>query len=242
MVQASRGEILAKLQRDILPLQGYKATSGASINIGCAPIANAFPNQQFPTGVIHEFINTGNENFSAPAGFISGVLKAIMQNGGVVIWISTYHSVFPAALAQLGIDPSNILFIHAKNEKHALWATEEALKCNGLAAVVSEVKQLDFTISRRWQLAVEQSQVTGFILHSKMHSLNTIASIARWKVTHVASVLPGDLPGVGFPRWRVELIKVRNGKPSEWIIEWNAGKFIEIKEETTIRQMGRKAV
>lgn len=39
---------------------------------------------------------------------------------------------------------------------------EEALKCGGLAAVVGEVQDISFTASRRLQLAVEQSGVTGF--------------------------------------------------------------------------------
>jgi protein ImuA len=33
------------------------------------------------------------------------------------------------------------------------------------------------------------------------------------------------LPGVGFPKWNVELLKVRNGKPGSWQVEWAAGKF-----------------
>jgi protein ImuA len=36
------------------------------------------------------------------------------------------------------------------------------------------------------------------------------------------------MPGVGFPRWEVELLKVRNGEPGKWIIEWspNGIKYI----------------
>jgi protein ImuA len=37
-------------------------------------------------------------------------------------------------------------------------------------------------------------------------------------------------PGVGFPRWNVELLKVRNGKPSSWKIEWSGNRFQNIEE------------
>ena len=37
-----------------------------------------------------------------------------------------------------------------------LWVIEEALKCEGLAAVIGEIKELSFTQSRRLQLAVEK--------------------------------------------------------------------------------------
>ena len=42
-----------------------------------------------------------------------------------------------------------------------MWAIEEALKCDGLAAVIGEMKELSFTNSRRLQLAVEKSHVTN---------------------------------------------------------------------------------
>jgi protein ImuA len=99
------------------------------------------------------------------------------------------------------------------------------LKCEGLAAVVGELSQLDFTVSRRLQLAVEQSRVTGFILRVNPRQLTTTACVTRWQITSLPSVLPGEIPGVGFPRWNVQLLKVRNGKPGNWKIEWNAGKF-----------------
>ena len=102
---------------------------------------------------------------------------------------------------------------------------EEALKCDGLSAVIGEMQELSFTASRRLQLAVEQSRVTGFILRHNPRNLNTTACVTRWKITSLPSELADDMPGVGFPRWNVELLKIRNGKPGAWQIEWTAGPF-----------------
>jgi protein ImuA len=33
------------------------------------------------------------------------------------------------------------------------------------------------------------------------------------------------MPGVGFPKWNVELLKMRNGKPGSWEVEWNINGF-----------------
>ncbi len=33
------------------------------------------------------------------------------------------------------------------------------------------------------------------------------------------------MPGVGAPRWKVELLKVRNGLPGAWIVEWVDGRL-----------------
>lgn len=113
---------------------------------------------------------------------------------------------------------------------------EEALKCEGLAAVIAEISELGFTASRRLQLAVEESQVTGFILRRNPRLLNTTACITRWEITAAPSTTENNMPGVGFPKWNVELLKVRNGKPGKWQIEFTAGKFRHISKIVIIPQ------
>jgi len=117
-----------------------------------------------------------------------------------------------------------------------LWVMEEALKCEGLAAVICEIPELGFTASRRLQLAVEESQVTGFILRRNPKSINTTACITRWKITAAPSETENKMPGTGFPRWNVELLKVRNGKPGKWIVEFAGGKFRHVSTIVAIAQ------
>lgn len=226
---ASKADIIAQLQKEILPLQGYKAIlKNAGDDIGIGPIKHAFPNAAFPLGAVHEFLSDCPENNAATCGFVSGILSSLMKKGGASIWIGNSRTIFPPALKSFGIAPDKIIFIELKKEKEMLWAMEEALKCEGLAAVIGEIKELSFTDSRRLQLAVEQSQVTGFVLRNNPRSVNTTACITRWTITSIASELANEMPGVGFPRWNVDLLKVRNGKPGSWQIEWAAGKFRHI--------------
>ena len=118
---------------------------------------------------------------------------------------------------------------------------EEALKCEGLAAVIGETSELSFTASRRLQLAVEQSRVTGFVLRVQPRNPGITASVTRWKISPISSVLPDSMPGVGFPRWNVELLKVRNGKPGAWQLEWKGGRFRHVLLVTPIlREQHRK--
>jgi protein ImuA len=109
-----------------------------------------------------------------------------------------------------------------------LWSMDEALKCGALSAVIGEMKDISFTASRRLQLAVEQSQVTGFILRHSNH-LNTTACVSRWKITSIPSEPVDDLPGIGFPAWKVELLRMRNGRTGVWSMKWMEGKFHELK-------------
>ena len=232
---ATKADIIVQLKRDILPLQGFKTTlNNTVVDAGLGPIKNAFPNSTFPIGAIHEFIAAGVEDTAATGGFVAGIISALMKAAGATIWISASRTVFPPALKSFGIAPDKIIFIDLKKEKEILWAMEEALKCKGLSAVIGEVQELSFTTSRRLQLAVEQSQVTGFILRRNPRSLNTTACITRWKITSLSSELADDMPGVGFPRWNVALLKVRNGKPGSWQIEFAAGRFRHVSKIAAI--------
>jgi len=235
-------DIIARLQRDILPLQGFKnASHNLNINIGLHSIESSFPNSIFPTGCIHEFLTSSPEDVAASSGFITALLSHLIQPNGVYIWISTSENIFPLTLKRFGIDPHQIIFINLKNEKDVLWTIEETLKCERLTAVVGEVKEIDFTESRRLQLATEKSRVTGFIIRNQARIINTTACIARWRIISLASELSDGMPGVGFPRWNTELLKVRNGSTGNWKVEWAANQFRNIEENIfSIQQEQRR--
>jgi protein ImuA len=237
----TKADIIAQLQRDILPLQRFKTTlNNTVVDAGFGPIKNAFPNDEFPLGAVHEFMVAGPEDAAATGGFVAGVLASLMRDGGATIWISSSRTIFPPALTSFGIAPDKVIFVDLKKDKEILWAMEEALKCDGISAVIGEIQQLSFTDSRRLQLAVEQSRVTGFILRCNSRSLNTTACVTRWKITSLPSEPADGLPGVGFPRWNVELLKVRNGRPGKWEIEFAAGRFRHISKITAIPQEQQK--
>jgi protein ImuA len=136
---------------------------------------------------------------------------------------------FSPSLKSFGINPDQVIFVNLKSEKNIFWCVEEALKCERVTAVVGELSELGFTESRRLQLAVEQSGVTGFILRVRPHNVSITACVTRWKITSLPSELPDGVPGVGFPRWNVELLKVRNGKPGSWWMEW-VGQLRDISQ------------
>src|SRR4029078_7484509 len=94
-----KADIITQLQKDILPLQGFKRIFGSAVlDVVPGIIKNAFPNNEFPLGAVHEFISTGAEDTAATGGFIAGMLASIMKSGGASIWISSSRSIFPPAL------------------------------------------------------------------------------------------------------------------------------------------------
>jgi len=215
-------DIIRQLQKDILQMQGFKGvTANDAIQIRLGPIDIAFPNNCFPLAAIHEFINEDIECTAATNGFISFLISSLMVKGDPCLWISSSRTVFPPALKSFGVEPDKIIFITVQKEKDLLWVMEEALKCEGLAAVVGEIKEVGFTESRRLQLAVEKSKVTGFIIRNRPRNINVNACVSRWKISPLESGSGNNLPGIGFPRWNIELLKIRNGKPGAWQMEWS---------------------
>lgn len=228
----SRKELISKLQKEIQLWEGFKPAPPGNKGIpGLEPIEAAFPNGVLPKGVIHEFMGTVKENAAACDGFLSGLLSVLMNGGGVCLWINRSRQTFALSLTMFDVAPERIIFMDLTRERDVLWVMEEALKCRGLAAVIAELDGLTMTESRRLQLAAEESQVTGFVLRTNARNINTTACVARWQVIPMPSQTEDDLPGVGFPRWQVDLLRVRNGKPGSWIIEWSVDRFATLPVE-----------
>lgn len=225
----AKKELISKLRQDILQWQGFKSVDRAAGEaIGLGEIEKAFPNGVFPKKAIHEFISMVPEHSAASGGFIGALLSILMKDGAACVWVSTSRKLFPVSLRLFNVDPERVIFMDVTKEKDVLWIMEEALKCDGLAAVVAEVNDLSVIESRRLQLAVEQTGVTGFVLRKDARKALTSIATARWKITPVPSETEKGMPGVGFPRWNVELTKVRHGNPGSWVLEWGGDRLVEI--------------
>lgn len=227
-------EIAKQLQSRINAMQGLGKLNHATPENHISPFAAAFPGNIFPIGAIHELISYEAANAAATTGFITAVTGKLMANsGGICLWVSNGNKIFPAGLTQFGLEPDRVVFINAPYTRHALWIIEEALKCEALAAVIGEIKELSFTDSRRLQLAVEQSGVTGFIHRHCPHTENAVACTTRWKISTLPSRAQDSLPGVGHSCWDVQLVKVRNGKPMSWQVKWQGKSFIPLDEKSS---------
>jgi len=237
----SKANIISDLQKEILLLQGFKPGSAGGTEGGLGLIKHAFPNATFPKGAVHEFISTTNESASASLGFIAGIASSLMKGGAPSVWISSKKSAFPPGLKTFGLEPHNIIFIQSRKPKEILWILEEALKTDCLSAVIADIGEISFLESRRLQLAVEQSKVTGLLLRRNPKNFST-ACVTRWSI----KPLPAEkklIPGIGFPKWDVALLKVRNGKPGKWQMQWHDERFEFIERAiTTYEQQQRKIV
>jgi protein ImuA len=233
-------EMIEALQRQILTIQGNRTPADERSVLGLGLLESSFPDNTFPRAAIHELISFSSEEATCTNGFISVILGKLMQKGGSCIWISTRRKIFPPALKAFGIEPERVLFVDAWKLKDALWVIEEALKCDAMQAVIGEISELSFNDSRRLQLAVEKSKVTGFIHRHKPKQINALACVSRWKISPAASSLSNNMPGVGFPKWDVELLKARNGKTGKWTLQWSPQGLEYIPEKIIIPEIHKK--
>jgi len=226
----SKKDIIQKLRQNILQMEGYRPPVAGMHNlIGLGSMESAFPNGIFPVAAVHEFICSSAEQAAAGGGLVTGILSSLMKQDGICVWIGKAKPLFAPAMTVFGIEPHRVVFISLTKDEEALWVMEEALKCTGLTAVVCEVQELNFKQSQRLQLTVEQSRVTCFVLRNATAKLSATACTARWQVKPIPSSDLNGLPGLGFFRWQVDLLKVRNGKPGRWVLEWNNGRFVPVE-------------
>lgn len=207
---------------------------------GWGSLNQAFPQGCFPQSAIHDFFCHKPEEKVAAAAFLSG-LCAQLNRKGPLLWISAKPFVYPPGLAPFGWPGTDVVHLHLANDKQRLAAFDEALRCSAVHSVIADISHTSFKESRRLQLAVEQSGVTGFLLrHANENQAS--AALTKWRITHLPSV-KDELPGVGHPRWQVQLLRVRNGKPGTWEITWKEdGFFIAHSDIKVLPKLHKKAV
>lgn len=223
---AKKENIIQELRKEILSLGGFKQPALALDENHPLAFLNAhFPKCTFPKAAVHEFVCTSPETIASTCGFISALVNSLFPADCAAVWISEQPYIFPPAIRSFTIEPHQLIFIQTRSAKESLWVLEEALKCKGLCIVIAEVKEINFLQSRRFQLAVESSGATGFLLNLNPKKLTTTACISRWQVSSLPSSPFAQLPGIGYPRWKVELQKIRNGTKGSWDLEWTGSRL-----------------
>ena len=226
----TKAELLGKMQQDIRRLEGFKPdNAGRLVHFGIHEIDRHLPHGALQTSCIHEVIGDGWGQKAAATSFLSAILANLVGSKGIVVWVIQGNNLYGPGLQHYGLDASQIIFINVYRPKDALWAILEALRCKGIGAVVGEVENPDFAITRRLQLAVETSGVTGFLLHSKKQLQQTTATTTRWLIEPHESHFDFKHAGLGYPAWSVELLKAKGGKPGKWQVCWKDGGFVLIR-------------
>lgn len=189
---------------------------------------------RLPDGVlnfagVHEIKPNHYSDIIAALGFaLSLVVRRLCAGSqGAVLWCGLEREsqeigmLYGPGLSQFGLDPSRLMIVQAAKGRDILWAMEEGLKTNALAAVIGLLPTADLTSARRLALAAQKGATPCLaITHHKTATMG--ACLTRWRIARAQS---GPHPFVAFspgnPRWRVTLERVRHGgEGRSWGVEW----------------------
>jgi protein ImuA len=218
-----RNEALLRKLRDDIRGVGARRADAATLPFGLVPMDAALPGGGLALASLHEVAGgaAGALHGAAAILFAAGIAA---RTTGQVLWCITRPDLFAPALAQAGLDPDRIIIVEAGDEASLLACCEEGLRHGGLGTVVGEIARLSMTASRRLKLAAESSGTLAIAIRRWKRDRDTFdfgqptAATTRWRVTALPSS-PLPVPGVGRPRWLVELIRSQAGQCAEFIVE-----------------------
>ena len=216
MPETTANAMISGLREHIERLEGTSARQRRVLPFGVPDIDERLPGGGLALGALHEVTGGGN-------GAVDGAVAAIFAAGiaartrGKVLWCVTRSDLFAPALAQAGLDPGRVIHVEAGDEKMLLACFEEGLRHGGIGAAIAEVARLSMVVSRRLQLAAEQSGAVGLVIRRWRRKVEAAdfgqptAAMTRWRVSALPST-PLPVAGIGRERWLLELIRARSGE------------------------------
>jgi protein ImuA len=234
--------LLPELRERVRRIERSPAIAHGVLPFGVGAIDRVLPGGGLARGALHEILGIGGdeEDGALAAAFAAHILGRLTRpptlpslsalgggegrgEVGVVLWCLPRPDLYGPGLAAHGLDPGRVVLVRVSRDAEILWVMEEGLRAPGIVAVVGEVGTLPMMASRRLQLAAERSGATAFLLRrwrnggqaARERALPNAAA-TRWRVAALPSRPPRGEPGVGSPRWRVELLRCRGGEPASW--------------------------
>jgi protein ImuA len=207
--------VLAALRARLARLEG---SGRAQHDTSTIPVCDGMrlPGGGLARAAVHEVLA---ESPGCGAAFCAVLLA---RTGGTVLWIAAARDgllAWPPGLAQCGLTPANLVLVRADHWADALWAMEEALRCPAVTgAILAGDGRLDLTATRRLQLAAEAGGALGLLLRADAGETGPTAATTSWQVGAL-----GAGQGLEDPRWRLQLLRARGGRPGgPWDVTWRA--------------------
>ena len=214
---------LEDVRRRVREIESQTRIVHGTLPFGLDAIDQRLPTGGLALGALHEVAGGGNGTVhgAAAALFAAGIMA---RTTGQILWCVARRDLFAPAMAQAGLHPDRVIYAEVGDEKSVLACFEEGLRHGGLSGVVGEVAKLSMTVSRRLQLVAEASGTLAIAVRRWRRMADAsdfgqpTASVTRWRVSALPSS-PLPVPGVGRPRWLVELIRARAGECADFVVE-----------------------
>lgn len=219
-----RPRVLAELRRKLARLERLADERGDVLPFGVSLLDRHLPAGGLAFGAVHEIAPAEEADLPAAFGFLAALLGRMPGRTPLLLVLASRRlarlgSPHGHGLAALGLDPARLTLVEAADETEALWATEEAVRARGPAAVASALDgRLDLKTCQRLLHAAREAGTPLFLLRPAGAPVATAAT--RW---HIAAA-PGGEDGFGMRtgwRWHTALVRCRNGRPGDWMLEFD---------------------
>lgn len=219
----SHDSSLATLRTRLADLGGLRPDE--ILFTGLATLDSRLPGGGLACGALHEFASEREADGAATAllAFLAGRLAE--EAGSPILWVTRRDDLFPPGILRFGCPAHRLLLVRCRTRPEVLWAMEEGLRSPAVAGVVGDTESLNFTWSRRLQLAARRARRPALLLRDRAAPLEASAAATRWRVVSVPSA-PGAGGGPGAPRWHLELVRCRGGAPRNWRVGFDASRGV----------------
>lgn len=175
--------------------------AGATLASGHGALDAELPGGGWPLGAISEILQ--------PPGICQEwrlLLPALTRTCGPVVLVGPPQVPFGPGLAAQGLDARRLLWVGAVAPAARLWATEQALRCAEVVAVLAWLPQVRTEQLRRLQLAAQTHSKLLFVLRPEAAQSESSPAVLRLLLVRAPSA------GVAPDALRVQILK-RRGAP-----------------------------
>ncbi len=197
--------LIDALRRQMSRLEGWRGPQAQeappTTTSGCDALDRLLPSRGFRRGTLVEWLST-HPGCGAGTLSLAAALVAC-QAGGSLVVVDRRRQFYPPAVAAFGADLQTTILVHPRSERAVIWARDQALRCEAVAAVWGRVDKLDARSYRRLQLAAETGGGLGLLVRPAATRGQPTWSDVQLLVT--------PRPTNGNRRVRVEVIRCRGG-------------------------------
>jgi protein ImuA len=227
---ATRDETVRELRRmlsriESLHIEGMDGDAPRGLSFGIPALDAYLPRGGLCFGAMHEIAPGSEADLPAAFGFLIALLARAPGPAPLLLILTAHRLARNARLSghglnTLGLDPGRVILVETADEKDTLWATEEALRSGVPTAVAATLGvKLDLKTSQRLQVTARESRRALLLLRPPAAE-NAATATTRWRIASAEAAR--DRFGLTARwRWRAALERCRNGRPGEWILEFD---------------------
>ncbi len=244
-----RAAVLAQLRGLLARQAGWREDVNAALPFGLAALDSHLPNGGLACGALHEIVPTTQAALPAAFGFVVAILARLSSSYGAgladsertdahclphgfpngterrIVFVMPAHALRQCGrlsghgLNSLGLNPRRAILVETAHWQDSLWALVEALRSQAPQAVAGMIDRLDLKISQKLHLAAADAGLPLLLLRPSQ-TLESSAAATRWRIDAAAGARD-RFGSYARARWQVQLERCRNGRPGEWVVEYD---------------------